>query len=65
MAQLAFEAALVDVRPGVVVERGGVERVGDTVDDRRAEPVAVRGQQPAGRLNEGVHRGALVAGGVA
>ena len=56
MAQLALEAPGADLLARVVVERGGMQRVGDTLDDRLAQLLSFGAQQPAGGVRELLHR---------
>ena len=54
MAQLALERAGAHLLARALVERRGVQRVRDALDDRRAQLVAVGVQQPARGLDERV-----------
>ena len=59
MAQLPLQPPVAHLLARARVERGGVQRVGDALDDGRAELVTVGGEQPPRRLDERVDGVAL------
>jgi len=65
VAQLAFEAARAHLLAGVLVEGGGMQRVGDALQRGRAQLVAIGAEQATRGVDEGVDGVALARPGLA
>ena len=59
MAQLALEAALTDLIARLVIECGGMQRVGDPPEHRVAQLLALGAEQPASSVGQRIDRRAL------
>jgi hypothetical protein len=63
MAQLALQPAVLHGAPCLIVECCGMQRGGDPIDDRTAELVSLRCQQPSRGVYKRVDCSALTLGG--